>query len=327
MPDPVEIIVVTYNSRRHFPRLRAALEAQTHAFTLVVVDNASAPDERPCAGDLPAGATILQLDSNTGFAGGNNLAARRGTGTWIALLNPDAFPEPDWLARLVAATVRWPEAAAFGSTQVSADDPARYDGLGDAYHVIGAPWRGGFGALRTTPPVEGETFSPCAAAALYRRDAWKAAGGFEERFFCFGEDVDLGFRLRLAGHQCVQVAGAVVHHVGGASASRRSDFATYHGRRNRLWTFVKCMPSPLFELALPFHAGLTALTLLATLGKPTFAPTWRALRDGMRGLPDILRTRREIQRARKARLGDIMGALSWSPLALLTRPPVIRRKR
>jgi N-acetylglucosaminyl-diphospho-decaprenol L-rhamnosyltransferase len=63
-----------------------------------------------------------------------------------------------------------------------------------------------------------EVFAPCAAAALYARDTFLAAGGFEESFFCYLEDVDLGFRLRLGGAHCIQVQGAEVRHMAGAPA-------------------------------------------------------------------------------------------------------------
>lgn len=95
-PHPrVAVIVVTYNSRRHFAAQKAALEAQSAPFELYVVDNASAADERPRAGDFPDGALILQMEDNLGFAAANNRAAALFDGDFIALLNPDAFPAPD----------------------------------------------------------------------------------------------------------------------------------------------------------------------------------------------------------------------------------------
>ena len=101
-----------------------------------------------------------------------------------------------------------------------------------------------------------EVFAACAAAALYRRDAFEALGGFEERFFCYYEDVDLGFRLRLAGGRCVLEPRAIVRHVGSASSGQVSGFAEYHGTRNRLWTFLRDMPTALMPIALPApHPG------------------------------------------------------------------------
>ncbi len=318
-PTGVTVVIVTFNSRAHFPRLKAALEAQSIGFDLIVLDNASDADQRPTAADFPAHARLLQQDRNLGFAAGNNKAAALVETPLIALLNPDAFPEPDWLAALVAAAARHPEAAAFGSTQISAADPDRYDGLGDRYSAHGFPWRAAHGALRSFPAIDGPVFSPCAAAALYRMEAWRAAGGFEPSFFCFVEDVDLGFRLRLLGWTCRQAAAAVVAHIGGASAARRSAFAIYHGRRNRIWTLLRCMPWPLLVLAAPLHAAHTLLQIVFAVGGPYLKPTLAALRDALRGAPAALGARRRIQASRTASLVALAAAFTWSPLTMARR--------
>ncbi len=111
-------------------------------------------------------------------------------------------------------------------------------------------------ARASWPAADVEVFAPCAAAALYRRAAFDEVGGFDEQYFCYFEDVDLGFRLRLRGHRCVYVHAAVVRHVSSAMSGYRSDFAVYHGERNAVWTFFKDMPGPLLWLYLPQHVAL-----------------------------------------------------------------------
>lgn len=326
-PPRVCVIVVTYNSRRHFAELKRTLEAQTIAHRLYVVDNDSAETERPHAADFPAGALIMQMETNLGFAAANNRAAALFDGDFIALLNPDAFPNPDWLEQLLAAAVRWPEAAAFGSTQIAAETPDTYDGLGDCYSIAGIPWRGGYGWPIATPATEGEVFSPCAAAALYRADAWVEAGGFDESFFTYCEDVDLGFRLRLAGHACVQAPQAIVRHVGGASSGRRSHFAVFHGTRNRLWTYAKNMPGPLLVLSLPAHLAATLAFLAVSPFRGTGPATWSGVGAGLAGLGRVLKARRQTRRMRRAKPGQIAQALSWRPDSLLRRAPLVRPRR
>ena len=205
---------------------------------------------------------MIQLEENIGFAAANNLAAARSSAGFIALLNPDAFPDPPWLEALLRAAGRWPQAAAFGSLQLSDQDPTRLDGAGDAYHAVGAAWRGGFGHPHRPLAGDRETFSACAAAALYRAGPWRAVGGFEPSYFCFCEDVDLGFRLRLRGWVTIQVADAVVRHIGGASTGSRSRFANFHGVRNLIWTFVRNMPGLLFWPLLPAHMALIGVMIL-----------------------------------------------------------------
>jgi GT2 family glycosyltransferase len=121
-----------------------------------------------------------------------------------------------------------------GSKLVKAADLAVLDGVGDAYHISGLVWRMGHGEpVASFSEQVREVFSPCAAAALYRRSVLLEVGGFDEDFFCYVEDVDLGFRLRLAGHKALSVPDAVVYHVGSATTGgQHSDFAVYHGHRN-----------------------------------------------------------------------------------------------
>jgi GT2 family glycosyltransferase len=175
------------------------------------------------------------------------------------------------------------------------------DGEGDSYGVNGFAWRRHHGRrLESQPPGPEEVFSACAAAALYRREAFLAAGGFDERFFCYVEDVDLGFRLRLRGEGCLYVPNAVVQHVGSAVTGRASDFSVYHAQRNLVWTFAKNMPAPLLWLYLPQHVllNLAAVAWYSLRGQAR--TVLRAKRDALRGLGEIRASRREAQSARTA---------------------------
>lgn len=321
------IIVVTHNSRAHFPPLKAALERQTAPHELIVIDNGSHTGERPLAADFPATATILQYEENLGFAAANNRAAERVTAPYLALLNPDAFPEPDWLENLVTAVDRRPEAACVASLLVMADNDRRYDGVGDCMHACGASWRGARGALRLETPREGYVFSACAAAALYRVETWRALGGFDESYFCYQEDVDLGFRLRLAGWETVLAPKAIVRHIGGGASLASEDFATYHSVRNGLWTFYKNMPAPLLAALTPLQIMWSLYVLWSALLRGRAAPVARGLREGFAGLPAIFAARRAVQRTRRASWLDIARALTWSPLAIARKTTKIRRLR
>lgn len=312
MPAAVSVIIVCFNSRAHFPRLKASLEAQTVPYDLLVIDNASAPDQRPHAEDFPAHARLTQSEANLGFAAANNQLAAQAQTDFIALLNPDAFPEPDWLERLLAAAARYPHAGAFGSTQIMAGDETRYDGLGDCMHALGGTWRGGHGVARAAlAPVEGEVFSVCAAAALYRAAAWREIGGLDESFFCFGEDVDLCFRLRARGWASMQIADARVAHVGGASTS--SEFSRFHNARNGLWLYAKSMPTLLYWPLLPAHAAFMLNRYLGSFRQKTGEHYRRGVRAALKDLPRIWRRRRG------APLGATLRVLTWSLKAPLQR--------
>lgn len=324
----VTIIVVTYNSARWLARMVKALEAQSEKrWRLVVIDNASNANERPAQTSLPAGSILIQSEINMGFAAANNRAAAQSDTPYLALLNPDAFPEPGWLAALISTASRFPEAAAIGSTQLRADHHGVFDGTGDVVHVCGIAYRSSFGRRRKSTPPLGETFAACAAAMLVRRDAFIGAGGFDESYFCFFEDVDLCFRLRLLGGIILQSPEAVVAHVGGGASSNSSGFAEFHGARNRLWTFIKCMPGPLLWPLLPAHLIATAIVASLAPLRGRGLDGWRGIIAGLSNLEPIWASRRHIQRTRKASVGDIAAALTWSPDVLITRRAVYRKVR
>ena len=155
----------------------------------------------------------------------------------------------------------------------------------------------------------------CGSRALYRRAAFAEVGGFDERFFCYFEDVDLGFRLRLRGYRCMYVPDAIVRHVSSALSGYRSDFAVYHGERNSVWTFVKNMPAPLFWLYLPQHLALNAASLLFYPLRGQGRAVWRAKWHALLGLKSVLAQRREEQRRRRADWRTLRDAMARGPAA------------
>ena len=313
------VIIVNYNGGRYLDRCLQALAAQTAPpRQVVLVDNASTDGSAEHAEQAFPWLRVIRCPENQGFAAANNLAvACSEPSEWLALLNPDAFPAPDWLAALQQAAHDYPQYAVFGSRLLDAADPAQLDGAGDCYHVSGLAWRHGHGlsACQHGLRVE-EIFAPCAAAALYRRQAFLEADGFDERFFCYMEDVDLGFRLRLLGYRCLYAPAAVVHHIGSGATGIRSDFATYYGHRNLVWTYCKNMPAPWFWLYLPAHLvfNLLSLSWLGWRGQGRIAV--RAKWDALRELPRIWRQRRHIQAQRKISGRDLQRVMTgtWAML-------------
>lgn len=319
------VVIVNYNGGPLVQKAIDSLRQQTRQdFEVILVDNASndqSIDALNTAG-LPRFDLMAEAE-NHGFAKANNLAARRATGDWLVLLNPDAQADPDWLDAIARATVRYPETRMFASLQYDAMRPSMLDGAGDAYLVFGFPWRGGFGRPAEEVPGEGECFSPCGAGAVFERHLFLQHGGFDERFFCFCEDVDLGFRLRLAGERCLFIPDAVIHHVGGALSGRESEFATFHGTRNRLWTYVKNMPAPLLFLTLPGHVILMAYLLLRGAMTGRGGAMWRGVRAGLKGLPEM-RAARLSAPPRRNSLWRIARAMAWNPFRMSQRRVHVR---
>lgn len=319
MPD-VSVIIVNYNGGEWLAKSVCSLMDQTLAnFECFIVDNGSTDGSIDKLPDLDARFEIIHTGENLGFARGNNLAAQKARAPWIALLNPDAFARADWLENAMLATRMAPHVTMVGSTQYLALEPNHFDGLGDFYHATGLAWRAGFGHV--VHEVEtGEAFGPCGAGAFYERETFLRLGGFDEDFFCYHEDVDLAFRMRLAGGISIQSADVVIDHVSSAISGRASEFAVYHGTRNRIWTFFKNMPTPLLLLLLPAHIALNiAMLFWACFRSGRLSPTWRGIKDGVLGLPDRTEARLAVQDTRTVSSFGVLKFLAWSPFKVIKR--------
>jgi GT2 family glycosyltransferase len=322
-PARVGVVIVTYNARPHIDRCLSALAAQSRPpDRIVLIDNHSADgtmaEAQSVAARLGLAVEWVNAGANIGFAAANNRAVERlDDCELVATLNPDAFPAPAWLASLVDAAAAHPEAASFASLLLSAGDGDRLDGAGDVYHVSGLAWRHGHGLPRDGVPEAGvarPVFSACAAAALYRRADWMDAGGFDERFFCYAEDVDLGFRLQLRGRQCWYVPLAVAYHVGSASSAVDSSFAVYHGHRNLEWAFLKNMPGTLLLRFLPLHlaSSLGAIVWFAVRGRG--AAVLKAKWDALIGVPKVWPQRLQAQQRSVVDPSTLLALLDRAPL-------------
>ncbi len=315
----VGAVIVNWNSGGDLARCLAALSAQTlPPCRTVVVDNASTDGSASGIEERFPETEVIRLDSNTGFAAAVNRGMHRLEGMdWVALLNPDAFARPNWLACLKEAAEQHPDFVFLGSHMLRHGETGVLDGTGDVYHVSGLGWRRDHGieADRVRRQT-GEIFAPCAAAALVKRQAFLEVGGFDERYHSYFEDVDLAFRLRLRGGRCLYVAGAVVEHVGSGSTHRYSDYAIYHGHRNLVWTYVKNMPRDLFWVTLPQHllANLAALVWFSLQGQARVI--FRAKWDALKGLPAALKQRQTIQRRVRVKPRDLRRVMArglWLP--------------
>ena len=309
----IAAVVVNWNSWDHLGKCITALEKQTVLFErIMVVDNASEEVDKSIVANWSKRVEFIQLPTNQGFAKGNNVAFERIKGSdYVALVNPDAYLEPNWLEKMLSTAERHPHAASFASCLVMANDPEKWDGCGDAYHLSGIVWRYGHGYNRNKYLVMEKTvFSACAAAALYRFDALEAAGGFDDEFFCYVEDVDLGFRLRLLGYPCILVPDAIAYHVGSATTGgKHSDFAVFHGHRNMVWTYIKNMPGFLFWALIPFHLSLNLVSIVLFALRGQGLVILRAKWDALKGVKLMWRKRKQIQTMRVVSVMDIWRAL------------------
>lgn len=306
------VIIVNYNGGALLAECLSALARQTvPAARVLVVDNGSNDGSvAACRTAFPK-VEYIELGYNAGFARANNVAVERADDCeWVALLNPDAFADANWVAAFQRRASEFPNVDSFASCMLWAQDPTKIDGAGDVYRVDGLAWpRAQGGRADGLSDVAEDVFSPSAGAAFYRRSAFLAAGGFCERFFCYYEDVDLGFRLRLRGHRCRFLPDAVVHHVGSALTGKGSDFSVYYAHRNFVWTYVRNMPGRLVWVYLPAHVAANLASTVVFIRKGQGRAILRAKWHAVLGVPRTIGERWRIQSERVPSPDDILAML------------------
>ncbi len=299
---PVSIIIVNWNANFYLERCIQSVIRQTILpVEIIVFDNDSTDNSVKRVAEKFPNVRIIESKNNFGFSKANNIAVKESSSKseWIIFLNPDAFPEPNWVENLLNAANANPCVSIFASCLLNATSPSVVDGVGDEYHVSGIVWRSGHGMKKnSTVMISREIFSPCAAAAMFKKTDFIDAGGFDEDFFCFVEDVDLGFRMRLLGHKCLFVPDAVALHVGSAVTGKNSEFAIYHGHRNLVWAYIKNMPNLLFWTFLPCHIIMTIFTVFYYTLKNQSKIIIKAKLDAIRGIKKMWKKRQKIQSKR-----------------------------
>jgi GT2 family glycosyltransferase len=315
----VSVVVVNYNGEAVLEACLAAATRTAEGAEIVLVDNGSTDGSLALAKSRFPGVRVEALARNLGFAGGNNAGARAARGRFLAFLNNDTEAQAGWLARLRRALDDHPWAGAATARIVYAHDPSILDSAGDGYTRWGGAFKRGHGQKATSAERETAVFGACGAAFLMRREMFDALGGFDEDFFLSHEDVDLSYRMQLAGAGCIYVPDAVVRHAGSATLGRVSPASVYYGQRNLEWVYLKNTPWPLLLCTLPGHVlyGLAAGAYFVSIGRfgPYLAGKWAALG----GMPRMWRKRRGIQARRRVPAGHIAGLMEGGWLALKWR--------
>jgi len=307
----VSIVIPSWNQGALLAAALRSLRTQSFSdFETLVVDNASTDGTAAMlASEFPE-VRVLPMSENKGFAIATNAGLQAAAGDILVCLNNDVECEPGWLAALVACLDRMPEVGSVASKMMDARRPGIIDSAGDAMSLVA--WNVGHGeADRAEFNVGRELLSACAGAAAFRRELFDRIGWFDETFFAWFEDVDLGIRAQLAGFRCWYEPAAVVHHWGSATAATMSDRKVFLTVRNGLMLFFKTMPlsrvmlwGPLV-LAWPWADPFMTGRPLRVTAKAWFA-FWPML-------PHVLRERRRAYAARRVPVSQVTRLLE-SPL-------------
>jgi GT2 family glycosyltransferase len=312
------VVIPNWNGRHLLGEcLDSVLRQQDGSIEVIVVDNGSTDGSgdflRKEYGDR---IRLAQLDSNRGWAGGNNCGIGLATGEYLLLLNNDACLEADFLPRLREGIDRHPGAGMYTPKILDYYDRGVLDNAG---HVL---YRDGTARGRGRLERNGgrfdrpeEVLCPSGAAGVYHREIFDRVGLVDERYFAYGEDTELGLRARRAGYVCWYIPEAVVYHKYSASGGAYTPQKVYWVERNRIWTVVKTFPwflalvSPVFTLS-RYGMGLYGLASgKGSVGKLSeryparelFLSVARAYADGLKGIPEMLRKRKSL------RAGQVVG--------------------
>jgi GT2 family glycosyltransferase len=312
----VSVLIVNWNGREFLPECLDSLRNQTYEdFETIVVDNGSCDGSQELLQESYPWVRLVQLDTNTGFATGNNAGlAAASSLAYIVTLNNDTRVDRTWLAELTSVADEDHLVGMVASRICAWDDQDLIDSLGVAICADGMS-RGNRRLARFTSlsvAKREDILLPSACAALYRIKMIEEIGFFDDDFFAYCEDTDLGLRGRLAGWLAVLARDAIVNHRYSRSSGVFSPLKLYLVERNHFWVALKCFPVAML-LALPFWTLarylVQARLVLGGQGagaqcrNSSFAKLIKAVLlgiiDMLRGLPSILRKRRAIESSRR----------------------------
>ncbi|HUI54828.1 MAG TPA: glycosyltransferase family 2 protein [Bryobacteraceae bacterium] len=250
MPDIlVSVVIPTLAADSRLEECVESLEHQTRRdFEVIIVDNSGGGLVR--RNGAGRGARVIENSRNAGFGAAVNQGFQASAAPFLATLNDDAVAHPDWLDALLRAIQRRPDAGMCAS-QVRFFGEHRLDSAGMLMARDGSSKQRGHGRPPEDFPVPEETLFPSGSAALYRRAMLDSIGFFDDRFFLYCEDTDLGLRARWGGWKCLYEPLAMVEHHYSHSAGGTSPIKAYYVERNRLFVLVKNFPAGML-LAAPF---------------------------------------------------------------------------
>ncbi|MCI0398520.1 MAG: glycosyltransferase family 2 protein [Chloroflexi bacterium] len=302
MMPTASVIIPNWNGRQHLGVCLEALSRQSFRdFEVILVDNGSTDGSAAYVREQFPEVRLVELGENRGFTGAGNAGYAAAQGRIICLLNNDTEADPGWLAAIAGAFERHPRLGAVASKILLFDRRDHFHTAGDFYRLDGIPgnrgaWQEDWGQYDREEFV----FGACGGAAAYSREMLEEIGFLDEAFYFSCEDVDLAWRIHLAGWQVLYVPTAVVYHK--LKATGGSVTGSYYDGRNFLYLVWKNYPGSLLRRHWPAilraQLGITGEGLRAWRGAAARARL-RGQLAGLLGLFKMLSQRRRIQASRR----------------------------
>lgn len=306
----VSIILVTWNSRKHIEQCLECIGKQTFKnFEIIIVNNDSQDRSIEDVFEHHADLRVIRNSRNVGFAKANNQGIKAAQGELIFLLNPDVFLEPPFLEELVAFLSPRPAYGSVGGKLLLFRNGTRSCIIDSTGLFLGkslrARDRGNLKEDRNQYDANERIFAVCGAAVLLRREALERVmvegEYFDEEFFAYYEDLDLGWRLQLSGFESGYTPRAVAYHVRGGSGGtakfrQKAPDMQCLTLRNRYLMLIKNLSLPNFLFFFPyFLLTEVAIVFFACTRAPYLMKVYV---DVVKSLGGFLRKRSLIQSSR-----------------------------
>lgn len=279
--------------------LKSLYHQEFQDFETVVVDNGSTDKSVPFVQESFPQVRVIRFEMNTGFSAAVNAGILAAESPYIALLNNDTEVHPLWLKELLGGLEADPKAGSAASKILFSHDSRLVNSAGDEFSWFGVAYQRGNRSIDGTGynhPCF--VFSACAGAALYRREVFDKVGLFDESFFAYMEDVDLGFRLQLDGYPCLYVPSAIVYHKHQQTSNRIPQLRVYWTERNKCLVLIKNLPVFALLCTFPFISFYYGLNFLRFIQTGQIRIYCKAVLGIIRLLPLVLAKRRSIQKTR-----------------------------
>lgn len=321
----VKIVILNWNGEKHLRKfLPSVVAAAPENVEVVVADNGSTDDSVALLTSVFPQVTVLRLDRNYGFAGGYNRALSQIAADYFVLLNSDIETPAGWLEPVLSTLEREPDVAVAAPKLISYDDPTRFEYAGAAggyIDFLGYPFCRGR-ILREIEcdlgqyDDEREVFWVSGAAFCCRADVFHSMGGFDADFFAHMEEVDLCWRMQLAGWRVKIVPSSKIYHLGGGTLTTDSPTKVFFNHRNNLAMLYKCS-SPVQRVVVsvvrPALDLLAAISYLLQGRRDNFCAVMRAYRDFIGWQKSLRNKRRTVRRAVK---GSVRGKIYRGSIVL-----------
>jgi len=310
------VVIPNWNGLDFLADCLSSLVAQSeHNFSITVVDNGSTDGSRELVQNQYPAVKLIVRDKNYGFTGGTNPGIQDAIecgAQYVALLNNDAVADKNWLKFLIETADQDRHLGSVTSKILQFGAERKIDSTGDFYSIWGLPFPRGRDEIdqgQFDSDDQRLVFTGTGGATLFRTRMLCEIGLFDQDFFAYYEDIDLGFRGQLAGWKAAYEPRAIVHHRIHATSSRIPNFTRYHTHKNAIYVYHKNMPAKLWWKYLPWFLAGMAVMAANSIRRRQFIPLLKAYGVALIKTPATIRKRWRIQQQRKVAIHYIDSVL------------------